>query len=345
MKLLIDFSKMEYREPKGNLDYFFRSFRLLLRDWIQATPVNPPLRYRGSLGIFRRISYQFFGKEIRFDDDTLNTILVSHARRLILYDFLSGGIYSLLILLSAVGGIISWLSVRNSVWWGGILVMILLIGIVILSARIAEVLVARHFADSLAAISGVYLYMELEKDVSLNNPYQRRNLLERCHYLERNLILLVTTFGGRGAENDRRFYQRFEAMRAFVQKLEYEIVASGEDTLAKLRQDFPAFLEILITGQYGKFAVEPDPDALQNAASEQPQSALDNFLRLLVTTFPFVLLAVLFFLPEKIIALGIDSTIVLLASLAWILLVIDANLKLGIVERATTLMKTMKELR
>lgn len=344
MKLLIDFKKMEYKEHPNNLGYLTRSMRLLIRNWIQSTPVNPPLRYRGFWGKFKRISYMDFGKEIRFDKDSLNTVLVSHANRLVVYDILSGFIYSILIVFSALGGAISWLYVRDSMW-GGLLLAGLLIIIVIFSARIAEFLVARHFADSLAAISGIYLFMELEKDVRLNDPYKRRDLLELCHYLKRNLVLLASTFSGRGAENDRLFYQRFDAMKAFVQQFEHAIVASTEDTLAKLRQDFPAFLEILITSQYGKFIVEQDADASQSTETRQPKSTLDNLLRLLVTTFPFVLLAVLFFLPEKVVALGIDSTAVLLVSLAWILLVIDANLKLGIVERATTLMKTMKELR
>ena len=342
MKLLIDFSKMEYREPRGNWDYFMRAFRLLLRDWIQATPVNPPLQYRGFFKRFKKISYRAFGKEIRFDNETLNTILISHAKRLSFYDAISGGIYYifaflLVILLLNIWGVYA----QNNT----LVLAALSIVSVVISARIAEFLVARHFADSLAAISGIYLFMELQKDVQLNDPYHRRNLLELCHYLERNLILLATTFSGRGAENDRYFYQRFEAMKAFVQERERGIVASDDGTLTQLRQDFPDFLEILIIGQYGKFVVKQEMDTSESTETRQPKSALDNLLRLLATTFPFVLLAVLFFLPEKVVALGIDSNIILIGSLTWILLVIDASLKLGIVERATTLMKTMKELR
>ena len=344
MKLLIDFTKMEYKEPQNNLGYLAISFRLLLRDWIQSTPINPPLQYRGFIKKFKKISYKAFGREIRFDDEALNDILVAHAERLSMYDNLSVLIsflfYALgFLLIIALSGYL------QNMMLGTLLSMGFGLLVAILSARIVEFLFSRHFADSLSAISGIYLFMELEKEVRLNDPYKRRDFLELCHYLKRNLILLSSTFSGRGAENDRRFYQRFEAMRAFVQNLEYEIVVSGEDTLAKLRQDFPAFLEVLITGQYGKFAVEQVPDVPQSATITQPKSALDNFLRLLVTVFPFILLAVLFFLPEKVVALGIDSNIVLLVSLAWILLVIDANLKLGIVERATSLMKTMKELR
>jgi hypothetical protein len=346
MKLLIDFTKMEYKQPLNNLDYFTRSFRLLLRDWIQSTPLNPPLQYRGFFKRFKKISYHSFGREIRFDNEILNKILVSHAKRLSLYDAISSIIYFILAFLLAILLILIWGVYSGNTEWGNLpLIFTLSLISAVSSARIAEFLVSRHFADSLVAVSGIYLFMELEKDVTLNDPYQRRKLLELCHYLERNLTLLATTFGGRGAENDRHYYHLFGEMKSFVQACERNIVASQEGTLVKLRKDFPAFLEILITGQYGRFEIEKEPDALTKIETEKPNRPLDNFLKLLVTTFPFVLLAVLFFLPEKVIALGIDSTIVLLVALAWILLVIDANLKLGIVERATSLMKTMKDLR
>ena len=72
--------------------------------------------------------------------------------------------------------------------------------------------------------------------------------------------------------------------------------------------------------------------------------ALAGIMKLLATLFPLVLLILMYFLPSQFEFLGIEKRVVALISLAWLLLAIDANLKLGVVDRVSSLAKAFKDL-
>ena len=349
MKLNIDFSVYEFREPANNFRYFMLAVKLRVRNLIQSSAINPPLRYKQrSLFRNKRVGYKMLGSEIYFEDKEINVAMIQHVKRLRLYDTISGSIYFSIVFLGALGvsAAIPYFNTISAQFSYHLLALFLGTINAVLAARIAVFLVDRHFADTLAAISGVYLLVALENEKSISDPYQKRILLGYLRALRKNLVLLPTAFLYRQLENDELLFTHFKRMEDFVSDRERGLIISKDDTLDEFQKDFPGFVKNLVTGYYGMFEPEQQKGDLALEVSPNLENNLMlKLLRFLVAIFPFIMLGILFLLPEKIMLLGLDTNIVLLISVAWILLVIDASLKLVVVERATSLLKTMNDLR
>lgn len=349
MKLNIDFSIYEYREPTNNFSFSLLAIKLWVRNLIQSSAINPPLRYKAFFRVRgRHVSYKILGSEISFDDTEINVSTLQHVKRLKLYNAISGFIYFAIVFFGALG--VSMIGPYFNSFSTRVIynVSIFFLGTInaILAARVAVFLVDRHFADTLAAISGIYLLIALKNEKPISDPYRKRTLLGHLRSLRKKLVLLSTTFVDHQLENDDQLSAHFKRMEDFVSERERRLIISSTTTLEDFRREFPDFIKILITGHYGTFSAEQsDSNLVQAVPSRRESSFMIKMLRFLAAIFPFTILGVLFFLPETIVRLGLDTNIILLISIAWILLVIDASLKLGIVDRATSLLKTMKDLR
>jgi hypothetical protein len=229
--------------------------------------------------------------------------------------------------------------IENSILFG------LLFIIAIFALRIAVIFVDKHYADTLSAISSIYLLIELEQDDVITDPEKRRELLNRVRILERNIQLIPLCFSSGSSQNDLWVYSYFKKMESYVREREKWVITPNEKTLKTLREDFSTLAEIMISGNYGEFILkeqERDEEPDQNLPTSTKYTSL---LRLLATILPFILLITIFVFPNAINALGIDNNILALFLLAWLLLAIDSSLMLGIMDNATTVIKTLRELR
>lgn len=356
MKLVIDFDKLTYRKPKGSLAVILDILINPMWEVIGATPDIPPFEYRYTgfkqlfYQLFKPISYKELGQTICFDDEQANQILLQHRPRLDVYNFLSAILYFSFLIVAAPVMLFSYFFILAQLTFNmqglifyilsNAMIFIVTISICILALKISIVLINRHFADTLALISGIYLLIFLEKESTLANPESRRDILHRIQTLRRNIVLLSAMFSNK---NDTWPTAHFRKMEQFVSERERWAIAPQEQTLADLRQDFSAFLEILVTGEYGKFEWD-DSEDLTLATPEAEQKPAERIARFLASILPFVLLLILFIFPAQIKAIGFDNNIVGLFLLAWLLLAIDSSLKLGMVERASAFAKTIKDL-
>lgn len=346
MKITVDEIKLKYIGlPKGWLGMIFD----MLSNWVEkmftTTPVHPPYKYRDKK-ILSAPTYQELGKSIRLNEE-LTPGLQLHKKRVDLYFNFVIAIYALFaILIIAIVVVVTSLFenqtkaiVDNPVFP---VALGLLIGI--LSFRLALLLVEKYFADTLAALTGIYLLLTLDQDYPLTDPVYKRRLLGIFRTLRRNLILLALTYSTKSSETDPRIRAYFKHMEEFILENECLVIIPGEGTKQNLLNALNPFVEILVTGEYGKFEPITGEISTQVETQKPPKTFLEMLIRFLLSVFPFLLLVVLILVPDKVAAIGLDTNTVFLVALAWILLVIDASLKLGIVERAAGLAKTIKEI-
>ena len=353
MKLVIDFEKLAYRKPKTSLDVLVNFFLDPLREVLGVTPDIPPFnyRYKGIKRFLRQVSYQELGKTICFDNEQANRTLSKHRLRLIVYNLLSISIHFSFLIFSAllVGVVLYNFYITAQSFNMAIPIFIVLTGfmtfglssvIALLSLRISSILVDRHFADTLALMSGIYLLVFLEKESSLSDPEVRRDIWERIRILRRNITLLSLTLS---TANDPWPAIHFKQLENFVREREHWVIAPQAQTLDDLRRDFGSFVDMLVTGQYGDFTW--DMSKVPQTITPAERKPAEKVIRFLAGSLPFVLLLILFLFPLQISAMGFDHNVVTLFLLGWLLLAIDSGLNLGLVERASGLAKTFKDLR
>jgi hypothetical protein len=349
MKLIVDFSQLDYMYSRNQLEHSLALIATALRGMVDVTPTIPPFRYRKKR-LFSSMTYDELGKTIRFDDDSANIILEYHKKRLALQSTLSTMLYFAVAIIGSVILLVSFGYIAPIFGNRGIILnnfssfITLTLAFIssFLAMRIAVLLVDKHFADTLSIVCTIYLNIYLEKEQTLSDPEARRRILDRIRILRKNIILLARTFAD---GTDLWPYQHMKHIENFVREREHWIIAPQKQTLEDLRKDFSYLLEILVTGEYGNFQWEKDEKVTEVQKQKPSEGFINKSVRFLLMIFPFILLIILYLSPDRITALGIDTNTVFLVSLAWILLIIDANLNLGIIERVTGLAKTMKDLR
>lgn len=352
MKITIDKTKIEYRQPKSGvvIAYIGRWFR----NAATVIPFNPPYKYKGIKGLFNFVKPDEVGKAIRVEPNIIEKEFESHKKRLKLYGFLSSASYFLLAFIMSVTLLIFVAYINSQLQSRALSLLISgsfnLISIItgsfsaMLAAKIVAILLDKFFADSLILPSSLYLIIDLHQHDDLSNPDFRRNILERIRTLRRNIILLSRTFTDTNLGDNQEALWQLKNIELFVREREGWVIAPKRNTLEILRKDFNKLALVLINGHYGEF--KPKSNKKQKETTTPPSlSFTDKLVRGIATLFPYGILAILYFKPDFIKNTGLDINTAFLVAIAWILLTIDARLKLGLVDRIAGLAKTMKELR
>lgn len=212
------------------------------------------------------------------------------------------------------------------------------------ASRVVSVLFDRYYADTLAFVSCLYLLGNLARKNSLLGTGDRRRLLSRIRGLRKYLSLLPYQFGVSESASHPRAGGQFKHMHEFVEEKENQIIAPSSGSQVEMFGELLSFLDILLTGQYGEFTIQVPAGVESAPAPEQPTTVPGRLLRFLGFITPIFLVLAVFFFPEQLSFLGIERNVVSYISLAWLLLAIDANLKLGIVQGLSNLAKTIKDL-
>lgn len=353
IKITIDGNKIEYRQPKTVIGKMLAILSNWLRKVSLVTVVNPPYEFKGIKKLLSILRFDQIGQTIRIEPKNIEYQFQVHQERLTLYNRLSTIIYfsaivfmTLLLLATLIiASITTQSALLRSLISGSFNTLSGVLGILlaILAARIASLLLDKRFADSLILASSLYLVIDLQKHNNLSNPDFRRTILERIRILRRNVLLLSQTFIDSNIINNQKAEKHLRNIEIYIREREGWVITPKKGTLKLLRSDFDKLALILISGHYGEFSAK-----IKQRVKEIPSVPLtltDKSIRFVGFILPYLILSVLYFKPEYIKNIGLDITTTFLVSIIWILLTIDARLKLGFVERIAGLAKTMKELR
>ncbi|MFN8398912.1 MAG: hypothetical protein U0X74_02775 [Anaerolineales bacterium] len=355
MKIIIDEASVEYQFPQTIGELINANLSRWLRTIATFIPTVLPYRYKSKIKAWFGVpNISEVGKSIKLEPKKLEENFVAHEKQLKVYGFLSTVIYfSLafilgggLIVLAAYANLKIQAFYHSSFILDASNIIFIFIGLLsaIVAAKIVGVLLNRTFADSLILPSSLFLVIDLYQDGDLSNPEFRRHILERIRILRRNTLLLSQTFTTPSIDNNQEAVSQLRSIETYIREREGWVIAPKKNTLSLLRKDFDKLAVILISGQYGEFKSSTKRKP-KETASPNPPSFGDKVLSVIFTLFPYGILAVLYFAPDLILRIGIEANVTFLIAIAWILLSIDARLKLGLVERVTGLAKTMKELR
>lgn len=234
-----------------------------------------------------------------------------------------------------------------------LLAIVLLYMTVVLSAfvfirianKVTEALTIRRFADSLCALTIVYLVVELSRDDVLINTEKRRSLIARLNDLARNTLFLTWRFSSKSEMEHNWAAKHFRHLERYIRERERWIISPSATTLSDLRRDFYNLVDVYLTGNYGAFEwkyVSSPPEAVTLNKKQRILLILPRYIGIIL---PLILLAILLWRHEQLESLGIGVNIVALIFIAWFLLAIDAVLKLGIVAGVINLAKEIKNLK
>jgi hypothetical protein len=217
---------------------------------------------------------------------------------------------------------------------------------IIFVSRIFVLFLRKNYADTLSAVNGIYLVLELFHPDGISTPTHRKRIQTRLNFLSNSILLLAQRYRSSSTENERVIYRHFHAMESYIRERERWVVLPKENTLADLRKDFVALLPILINGNYGDFS-GPITE-IQEVLQEIPywRRIAGGILAFIGLVIPIVSLVNLYVLKSKdFLPTNADPNTFTAIMAAWLLLTLDSILKLGLIETFTNLVKSVRDLR
>jgi hypothetical protein len=214
-----------------------------------------------------------------------------------------------------------------------------------ISQRIVSLLLDHFYADSLSSITCLFLILELAKKEGLADIGNRKRLLIRIRALRRYLILLPFQVGLTSSSSHDAANKKFKLLTQFAQEKENQVMVPSANSQVELFTELRGFLEILLSKDYGDFHYQGSADAETISSQANNGRVLGGLLKLLGTVMPVLFLIAMFVFPKQLGTLGIENNVISYVILAWLLLAIDANLKLGIVDKLSSLAKALRDLR
>jgi hypothetical protein len=212
-----------------------------------------------------------------------------------------------------------------------------------LSTRILLILLGKRYAETLCVATSIYLVIELGRRNAFFPLARKKSIIARINDLSENTILLSHSYTSKDKNNQLWLTQHFKALENYLRERERWVIAPKKSTQNELQRDFNKLAQHYISGQNGDHEwLEGTPALLER--SKELTSA-KNVFRIIIAALPVVLLVLLFYFPSIQDNLGIDATPITIILIAWLLLVIDSNLNLGIVERVSSFAKIIKELK
>lgn len=206
----------------------------------------------------------------------------------------------------------------------------------IIVARITALLVDRRYADSLCVMSIAYLLVELRRDQVLVASDSRGTLIRRIEDLARSIRLLSVRHRVGDIEVQSWMAEHCKRIERDVRERQRWILMPTDRTLEDVRRYFGQLAPMFIHGMYGTFQwPAPDPALTPGGSSDK---------RWLKAAFTFILpaLGVMFFLWKPPTAF---ANTIALALAVWLLVGIDAAMRLGIVANVVSMLKGIKELK
>lgn len=366
----IDFAQYEWQENwLSQYHYYVNRFNRFSMELMGYNHLLPPLGFVATKDVitnlddFRRFSRRYktmylcdVVKAIGIEDEASVANLQQHWKRVRQYNNLIlplSYLLAIVILTSAllilIGSLFaiyrdfsdSFDSLLDSTF-AFVLFMFLFLVLIQVSRRIVHSVLNRYYGNTLVVVSAIFFMVDLLRKEALTSFSNRRHLQSQLHALGQYALQLAYQFKSESPEDQLWIYSHFKGLERYVREHERLIVAPKPDSLEILRRDFYLLMKILITGNYGEFAY--DYQSASESATPKSNRTLRVILGFVGFLIPSFVLYMLYSYPQRIVDMGINVNTVTMVSLAWLLLTIDATLKLGIVERITGLAKTIRDL-
>lgn len=168
-------------------------------------------------------------------------------------------------------------------------------------------------------------------------------MLTHIRHLARNTQLLPHCYRSPDVNTQRKTFRHFKELENFIRERECWAIAPADTTLEDLRKDFKDLALIFITGNYGLFKWQ-DTGAELAPPLPRWKSAPAVTLRVVGAVFPLALMGAYLWKAELFPHVNIDKNILGFIFVSWLLLTIDAGLKLGVVSQLTSIAKGIKDL-
>lgn len=208
--------------------------------------------------------------------------------------------------------------------------------------KAATLLSDRYYAETLSAISALYILAELCRDEPITSPVVKRMLLIRMGYLARSLLLLSFPMPV-GSATQTWVTAHFSEMFDYVRERERWVLAPVAATAEVLRQDLALLAPILVLGTYGEFSWPREPRKRHLPPRSKAAVTLVMLKRALGFILPVVVLTVAW--QADLLRSGVAATVIPLVLLTWFLLAVNGMFRLGVIESFVNVAKAIKDLK
>ena len=232
--------------------------------------------------------------------------------------------------------------VKISIIYSPIFILFGLIFIFIV-IRLGILIAGKRYASTLCLLVCIYIVFELEQDDILSIDRIKIRLLNRIDFLAKYIPLVGLNISHSEPSVREWALQYFKTMQKYVRQLERTVIAPKSDTLQSLRKDFYTMAGILLHGNYD----EIDWVTLTSSDQDKPKTSRQQIGSIIQGVvgigIPIVLLLAVIFYPG-IIPNSIGTDKISLIAIAWLLIAVDVNLRLGVIDRILDIAKAIKEL-
>jgi hypothetical protein len=214
-----------------------------------------------------------------------------------------------------------------------------------LTFRVSSIILNRHFVLSECIYNGLGLLIDLIRNDVLIRSDRKRLLLRRIDYLAMTILLMPSVYASNNKPTQEWSRKHFRQVSLFIRERARWVIAPLDTTLTDLRRDFSELAAILIKGNYGEFSWQHPVEEQETSSLKWQRRLVNGLPRFLGLILPLILMGLYLLKPELFPFIKKDhQAMVTYIFLAWLLLSIDASLKLGIVAGLTKLAKGIKGL-
>jgi hypothetical protein len=224
-----------------------------------------------------------------------------------------------------------------------ILFLVVLYAISLLGLRLAQLISARIYADSLCVVGIVQIAAALKQANVLEHSDRRRRLLRAMHVVARDTRLLAVRYRSTDDHAQSWFRQHVRRMERYISERERWVQAPMANTQFDLSRDFSELAKVYITGQYGEFRWPPEVE-IEVPSLSLTRRALTVASRLVGFAVPLTIVIGLLVERKQLDAWHVSPAAVGALAISWLMLGIDAAFKLGIVSGLASLLKEVREL-
>lgn len=324
-----------------------------MNDWkhVARMPFVPPFRFRDRPG--DRVPLTELARILGVAGPGIEESLQRHERVLTARWRTAYLLYLVAVLLITGLMLLGLASQRTTLnaWWdrhtvavvvGGMALLLLAYLYAVGAFKAATLLSDRYYAETLSAISALYILAELCRDEPITSPVVKRMLLIRMGYLARSLLLLSFPLPV-GSATQAWVTAHFSEMFDYVRERERWVLAPVAATAEVLRQDLALLAPILVLGTYGEFSWPREPRKRHLPPRSKAAVTLVMLKRGLGFILPVVVLTVI--LKAGILPEGVTPTVIVFVLLTWFLLAVNGMFRLGVIESFVNVAKAIKDLK
>lgn len=201
----------------------------------------------------------------------------------------------------------------------------------------------RRFTEVVTIRETLSILVDLQKNDALNTLESKRILLHRMRFLAEATLLLPRRLSDNRPEGATWIDAHFIEISQYIYTRAAWIFAPRATTREDLLRDFNRLLYVFVTGYYGDFD-EGGASNLEVKGASRSQVVLRQTAQILGSIIPIVLLSLYLINSSIFFFVHLDTAIVSILLVAWILLSIDSIFKLNVLKDIIDMAKGIRQL-